>query len=231
MPSPTGHRARPAAFASAEAGEGPSTSAEASAPDAPGAPSPSTQLVVRDAAARCGNSPRGPPVSILMGSYTARGSEPRYSYESILSWVPPQWMPDSCAPACKACCQPFKPVVRLRHHCRLCGLIFCHQCSQEKVLLPPKFGYREPQRVCDRCFEVLRPAELQNALAGHFSKAAQMPVHDVTDWTSMRAWLNNPLTSSLEQDIYKCSNILGCAALALWHIALSHLQSTFEPVL
>lgn len=148
-----------------------------------------------------------------MGSYSARGSEPRYSYEAILSWVPPQWMPDSCAPACKACCLPFKPVVRLRHHCRLCGLIFCHQCSQQKLLLPPKFGHREPQRVCDRCCEVLRPADLQNALAGHFSKAAQMPVHDVTDWTSMRAWLNNPLTSSLEQDIYKCSNILGCAAL------------------
>lgn len=65
--------------------------------------------------------------------------------------------------------------------------------------------------MCDRCFEVLKPADLQNALAGHFSKAAQSPVHDVTDWTSMRAWLNNPLTSSLEQDIYKCSNILGCA--------------------
>jgi hypothetical protein len=60
---------------------------------------------------------------------------------------------------------------------------------------------------------VLRPADLQNALAGHFSKAAQTPVHDVTDWTSMRAWLNNPLTSSLEQDIYKCSNILGCVAV------------------
>lgn len=56
---------------------------------------------------------------------------------------------------------------------------------------------------------MLKPADLQNALAGHFSKAAQLPIHDVTDWTSMRAWLNNPLTSSLEQDIFKCSNILG----------------------
>ena len=75
-----------------------------------------------------------------------------------------------------------------------------------------RFGCKEPERVCDRCYDVLKPADLQNALAGHFSKAAQLPIHDVTDWTSMRAWLNNPLTSSLEQDIYKCSNILGCDA-------------------
>lgn len=31
----------------------------------------------------------------------------------------------------------------------------------------------------------------------------------------MRAWLNNPLTSSLEQDIFKCSNILGYDAVLL----------------
>jgi hypothetical protein len=86
-----------------------------------------------------------------------------------------------------------------------------------------RFGYREPQRVCDRCYEVLRPADLQNALAGHFSKAAQSPVHDVTDWTSMRAWLNNPLTSSLEQDIYKCTNIFGCSSFCFWQLHASFL--------
>jgi FYVE zinc finger len=99
----------------------------------------STQIVVREAAQRCSLSPRGEPLSIVMNSYhTARSGEPRYSYESILSWVPPQWLPDSCATVCKGCSQPFKPVVRLRHHCRLCGQVFCHQCSQHKVLLPPK---------------------------------------------------------------------------------------------
>lgn len=61
---------------------------------------------------------------------------------------------------------------------------------------------------------MLRPGDLQDALAGHFSRAAQQPVHDVTDWTSLRAWLNNPLSSSLEADIYKCSNILRCASAA-----------------
>jgi hypothetical protein len=99
---------------------------------------PSTQLVVRQAAARHTTSRHTEPLSILMGSYQTAPNEPRYSYESILAWVPPQWIPDSCAPACKSCCLPFTPVVRLRHHCRLCGLIFCHNCSTQKLLLPPK---------------------------------------------------------------------------------------------
>lgn len=95
-----------------------------------------THEVVRDAAAQH-MSPAQHPLAILAGSYR-NSAEPRHSYESILSWVPPQWMPDSCARECKACCLPFKPVVRLRHHCRLCGLIFCHTCSSKRVLLPPK---------------------------------------------------------------------------------------------
>jgi len=40
------------------------------------------------------------------------------------------------------------------------------------------------------------------------SRAAQEPVHDVMDSTAIRSWLNNPLTRSLEQDIYKATNIL-----------------------
>lgn len=98
---------------------------------------PSTQQVVRQAAAQH-RPPRSEPLSILMASNYRSAPSARFSYESILSWVPPQWMPDSCAPACKGCCLPFKPVVRLRHHCRLCGLIFCHNCSSQKLLLPPK---------------------------------------------------------------------------------------------
>jgi hypothetical protein len=32
--------------------------------------------------------------------------------------------------------------------------------------------------------------------------------HDVMDWTSMRVWLNTPLGLSIEQEIYKSSNVL-----------------------
>jgi hypothetical protein len=109
----------------------------------PPAPRPAQELV-RDAAAQHIHCAHGP-LSILSGSYHNRRAEPRHSYESILSWVPPQWMPDSCARECKGCCKPFKPLVRLRHHCRLCGLIFCHGCSSKRVLLPPKYASAAPK--------------------------------------------------------------------------------------
>jgi hypothetical protein len=37
---------------------------------------------------------------------------------------------------------PFKPLLRLRHHCRLCGKLFCHGCSSKQMLLPPRFKER-----------------------------------------------------------------------------------------
>ena len=68
------------------------------------------------------------------------------------------------------------------------------------------FCAREPHKVCELCSSVLAP--LQPTLVETLSRASQAPVHDVTDSTAVRSWLNNPLTRSLEQDIYKAANIL-----------------------
>jgi hypothetical protein len=35
-------------------------------------------------------------------------------------------------------------------------------------------------------------------------------VHDVTDYSAARSWLNSPWTASLEADIYKATNIARC---------------------
>ena len=52
----------------------------------------------------------------------------------------------------------------------------------------------------------------QRSLLGRFtgtiSKAVQPAVHDVTDASAMRSWFNVPLSSSLESDIYKATNIV-----------------------
>ena len=53
---------------------------------------------------------------------------------------------------------------RHRHHCRLCGEVFCQACSQCHLLLPPKFQQQQPQRVCRPCADLLEP--LQPFLAG-----------------------------------------------------------------
>jgi hypothetical protein len=47
---------------------------------------------------------------------------------------------------------PFKPLLRLRHHCRLCGKLFCNSCSNKQLLLPPRFKERCVRGgVCVKC--------------------------------------------------------------------------------
>eukprot|EP01018_Ginkgo_biloba_P004593 Gb_38623 [translate_table: standard] len=125
---------------------------------------------------------------------------------TILEVEPPQWVPDSASSNCMQCWAPFKPFTRGRHHCRFCGGIFCGVCSAGRCLLPVKFRERDPQRVCDACYERLEP--LQRFLVNRVSNAAQIATHDVTDWTCMRGWVNTPLGMSMEQDIYKSTNVL-----------------------
>jgi lipid-binding SYLF domain-containing protein len=124
----------------------------------------------------------------------------------ILSLTPPLWLPDSFSLSCAQCCRPFKALIRLRHHCRLCGLIFCASCSSQRCLLPPKFLEKEPQRCCILCQSLLAP--VQAYLASNISQASKVPVFDSHDSISLRSYLNLPYHSNLEADLFKCSNIL-----------------------
>ncbi|KAJ7527189.1 hypothetical protein O6H91_16G041600 [Diphasiastrum complanatum] len=125
---------------------------------------------------------------------------------AVLEAEPPQWMPDSASFSCMQCATSFRPITCGRHHCRFCGGLFCRACSKGKCLLPSKFHERDPQRVCDTCYERLDP--IQRILAERVSNAAQIATHDVTDLSCMRGWLNSPLGVSMEQEIYKATNSL-----------------------
>lgn len=70
-------------------------------------------------------------------------------------------------------------------------------------MLPVKFRERNPQRVCDSCYDRLDP--LQGVLINTISNAMQTAKHDVTDWTCARGWLNLPVGLSMEQEIYKAA--------------------------
>eukprot|EP00906_Rhabdomonas_costata_P023454 RCo033745 len=65
------------------------------------------------------------------------------------------WQPDSEALDCNDCKRKFS-FTRRRHHCRSCGLIFCHACSRGVSKLP---GYRYPVRVCTGCKQRLEQYE------------------------------------------------------------------------
>lgn len=128
------------------------------------------------------------------------------AYKDVLEAEPPEWLPDSSSTVCMQCNALFTAFTRGRHHCRFCGGIFCRACSKGRCLLPVKFRERDPQRVCDTCYDRLDP--LQGVLINTISNAVQVAKHDVMDWTSARGWLNLPLGFSMEHEIYKSANTL-----------------------
>ncbi|GAB1606466.1 1-phosphatidylinositol 3-phosphate 5-kinase-like isoform X1 [Argonauta hians] len=59
------------------------------------------------------------------------------------------WMPDSSCRECYDCGDKFT-TLRRRHHCRICGQIFCSKCCNQE--LPGKImGHRGGVRVCEYC--------------------------------------------------------------------------------
>lgn len=85
----------------------------------------------------------------------------------VRSWIPRRgepanvsrdfWMPDHSCRVCYECDSQFT-VFNRRHHCRLCGLVFCAKCTANRV--PASFDESriscedsERIRVCNYCFK------------------------------------------------------------------------------
>jgi len=60
----------------------------------------------------------------------------------------PEWIPDESVDKCMGCQAKFTMFLR-KHHCRVCGGIFCWRCSDHKLVLKQSDG---PVRVCVSCF-------------------------------------------------------------------------------
>lgn len=60
------------------------------------------------------------------------------------------WVNDAACKACYECDIPFSLLVR-RHHCRVCGRIFCASCTSHAI--PPGRDAADPSwlRVCNFC--------------------------------------------------------------------------------
>lgn len=63
--------------------------------------------------------------------------------------VATEWMRNEDTPSCMRCASAFS-LSRRKHHCRQCGGVFCHGCSDHRMPLLA-LGYIEPVRVCDGC--------------------------------------------------------------------------------
>lgn len=85
----------------------------------------------------------------------------------VKSWIPWRsepanvsrdfWMPDQSCRVCYECDSQFT-ILNRRHHCRLCGRIFCGKCTENSVPIPscdPRITLeeREKIRVCNYCYK------------------------------------------------------------------------------
>ncbi|BGP31249.1 Mitochondrial distribution and morphology protein 12 [Rhodotorula toruloides] len=65
------------------------------------------------------------------------------------------WIADKAVRECEACNRPFN-ALRRRHHCRMCGNVFCGACSSNWL---PTYGRERNVRVCDHCMAQRRTKE------------------------------------------------------------------------
>jgi hypothetical protein len=82
---------------------------------------------------------------------------------------------------CFDCHQSFGPT-RLRHHCRSCGRSFCHahSCSTHRL---PYLGYQDlPERVCDRCKQMLEEQNLAERVAWRLARCRDFSNHNLTPY-------------------------------------------------
>ena len=82
------------------------------------------------------------------------------------------WMSDRNCRQCYDCQQPFS-FFRRRHHCRLCGLVFCGACSHQQID-GKRYGVTAQLRVCKHCHTLARRAE-QAAVTRQQNAAAALP--------------------------------------------------------
>lgn len=85
--------------------------------------------------------------SFLFGFYHNRKKNHKNT-KSVISKE--YWMKDDSAKECFTCGKSFN-TFRRRHHCRICGQIFCNSCTFS--VSGERFGYDGTMRVCNNCYE------------------------------------------------------------------------------
>lgn len=121
---------------------------------------------------------------------------------------PPNWIPDDQVECCmgRNCGAKFTFWKR-RHHCRLCGNVFCGDCTEKRAMMPDVFGTKDPQRVCEPCYAKVEPFQEQLAEAN----ANALRENEVDDGSLMR-YFNSPTRFTLGGEVgnLPCS----CCAVA-----------------
>ena len=90
------------------------------------------------------------------------------------------WMADENAKECRECLTVFTPF-RRKHHCRICGQIFCGRCASH-IIKGTRFGYDGMVRVCNHCMRMLDDYDRHAASHGpHVLKSSRGPTRVLPD--------------------------------------------------
>lgn len=92
--------------------------------------------------------------SFLFGFYNTYKKNPKNSQKYILSKE--YWMKDESAKECFICMRSFN-TFRRKHHCRMCGQIFCSNCVAP--IPGDKFGHNGLMKICKNCLRHLETYE------------------------------------------------------------------------
>ncbi|KAJ7951437.1 1-phosphatidylinositol-3-phosphate 5-kinase [Quillaja saponaria] len=124
------------------------------------------------------------------------------------------WMPDQSCRVCYECDSQFT-IFNRRHHCRLCGRVFCGKCTENSVPAPStdqrNWEDREKIRVCNYCFK-----QWEQGIST-FSNGIEIPTLDNS---------TSPSTSSLAS--MKSSGTANSSNITLH--SMSYSTGSYQPV-
>lgn len=122
-----------------------------------------------------------------------------------------RWAPDGESNYCSDCYEKFT-ILNRKHHCRGCGRLLCHSCSNHWLLIPEdkvvtvdsrQEELKIPQRCCNSCANYLQIYQVD--LRKLLSRANE----DLgIDRDSTQRYMNNPLSLQLQTDIRKATYTL-----------------------
>lgn len=122
-----------------------------------------------------------------------------------------RWVLDHEINNCSQCHDEFS-LIRRKHHCRVCGKLFCAECSAFKLLIPTTKliqhpngtdDNRAPLRTCSHCARSLH--HVQEDLRKLLAKAH---AETIVERLSPERYLNRPFSSSLQSEIKKATHTL-----------------------
>jgi len=95
------------------------------------------------------------------------------------------WMADETAKECRECLMPFTRL-RRRHHCRVCGQIFCNRCASNTISAR-RFGHSGEIRVCNQCLCMLQEYDRRKEIDAPHRRGGSVGSISSLPWASPSA--------------------------------------------